>query len=81
MFNFFCCNSTVVPLSGPVHQVVASQHGREPVEDLSLCAAEGVEDGIMGSAGKGVLTVSGNAVVDDALLLGTAYYHSMLASE
>lgn len=81
MSNFFRRNSTVIPLSGPVQQVVASQHRGEPVEDLRLGAAEGVEDGIVGSAGKGVLTVSGDTEVDDALLLGTAYDHCMLASE
>jgi hypothetical protein len=35
----------------------------------------------VGSAGKGVLTVSRQAVVDDALLLSTTYYHHVLACE
>lgn len=60
-----------IPLSSPVHQVVTGEHGGEPEEDLGLCAAENVEDGIVSSSGKGVLTVSRETVVNDALLLGT----------
>lgn len=60
-----------LPLSGPVHQVVAGQQGRQPEEDLALGAAEGVEDGVVGGTGKGVLTVGSNAVGDDALDLAS----------
>lgn len=58
-----------VLVGGPVHQVVAAEHGRQPVEDLGLGAAEGVEDGVVGGAGKGVLAVGRETPVDDALLL------------
>lgn len=61
-----------VPVGGPAHQVVAGNHGRQPVEDLALGAAEGVEDGVVDDAGRGVLSVGGEAVLDNALLLGTA---------
>lgn len=47
----------VVPLGGPVHEVVAGNHRREPVEDLALGAAEGVENGGVEGAGPGVLSV------------------------
>ena len=59
----------VVPLNGPVHDVVAGDHRGGPVEDLGAEAPEGVEDGVVGGAGEGVLAVGGNAVGDDALLL------------
>lgn len=62
-----------VPLGGPVHEVVTGHHGGEPVEDLGLGAAEGVEDGVMGGTGKGVLAVGGHAPVDNALLLGATW--------
>lgn len=60
-----------VPLGGPVHQVVTGNQRRKPEEDLGLSTAEGVEDGIVSSAGPGVLTVGRKAEVDDTLLLGT----------
>lgn len=66
------CSRNNVPLGGPVHQVVAGNQGRQPVKDLGLGAAEGVEDGIVNGAGKGVLAVGSDAVGDDALLLGAA---------
>ena len=61
-----------VPLNGPVHGVVADDHGGRPVEDLGAEAAPGVEDGVVGGAGEGVLAVGGDAVGDDALLLHAA---------
>jgi hypothetical protein len=55
-------------LNGPLHGLVCDEHGDSPVEDLATGAAEGVEDGGVQSSGKGVLTVLGEAVVDNALL-------------
>lgn len=59
----------LVPLGSPAQQVVADDHGRNPVEDLALGAAEGVENGVVAGASEGVLAVGGDAVVDNALLL------------
>ena len=59
------------PVDGPVHDVVTGQHGREPEEDLALGSAEGVEDGGVGGAGPGVLSVGGQTVGDDTSLLLT----------
>jgi hypothetical protein len=59
----------VIPVRGPLHQVVSGNHGRSPVEDLSTEAAECVEDGVVCSASEGVLTVRRDTVRDDALLL------------
>jgi hypothetical protein len=55
-------------LNGPLHGLVCDEHGDGPVEDLATGAAEGVEDGSVESSGKRVLTVLGEAVVDNALL-------------
>jgi hypothetical protein len=55
-------------LNGPLHGLVCDEHGNGPVEDLATGAAEGVEDGGVKSSGKRVLTVLGEAVVDNALL-------------
>lgn len=60
-----------VPVSGPVHEVVAGNQRRQPEEDLSLGAAEGVEDEVVTGTGKGVLSVGGQTKGDDALLLLT----------
>lgn len=60
-------------MDGPFHQVVTANGDGQPVEDLGLGAAEGVEDGVVGCAGEGVLTVGGDTPLHDALLLvGTA---------
>lgn len=61
-----------VPLVSPLDDVVTGNHGRQPEEDLVLGAAEDVEDGVVAGAGEGVLSVGGDTVVDDALLLGSA---------
>jgi hypothetical protein len=55
-------------LNGPLHGLVCDEHGDSPVKDLATGAAEGVEDGGVKSSGKRVLTVLGEAVVDNALL-------------
>lgn len=55
-------------LNGPLHSLVSNEHGNGPVEDLATGAAEGVEDGGVEGSGKRVLTVLGEAVVDNALL-------------
>lgn len=52
-----------------MHHVVSGEQGGEPVEDLGLGAAEGVEDGVVQRAGEGVLAVSRETPVDNALLL------------
>jgi hypothetical protein len=59
----------VVPLGSPVKEVVGNNHGGNPVEDLAPGASEGVEDSVVGDTSEGVLTVGGQTVVDDALLL------------
>lgn len=46
-----------LPLGSPVHQVVAGDQRRQPVEDLRLGAAEGVEDSVVSGTGERVLTV------------------------
>ena len=56
-------------MDGPVHGVVADDHGRDDVEDLAAETAEGVEDGVVEGAGEGLLAVGGQAVGDDAALL------------
>ena len=56
-------------MDSPVHQVVAADGSRQPVEDLRLGAAENVEDSVMGDAGHGVLSVGGEAPLHNALLL------------
>ena len=61
-----------IPLVGPLDEVVSGNQRRKPEEDLVLGAAEGVEDGVVASAGEWVLAVGGDTVVDDALLLGSA---------
>lgn len=61
-------------MDSPVHQVVTADGGRQPVEDLRLGAAEDVEEGVVSSAGKGVLTVGRQTPLHDTLLLvGTAW--------
>lgn len=55
-------------LNGPLHSLVCNEEGDTPVEDLTTGAAESVEDSSAHGAGKGVLTVLGEAVVDNALL-------------
>jgi hypothetical protein len=55
-------------LNGPLHGLVCDEHGDSPVKDLTTGAAEGVEDSGVKSSGKRVLTVLGEAVVDNALL-------------
>jgi hypothetical protein len=56
-------------VDGPVHGVVADDHGGNNVEDLRAETAEGVEDGVVGRVREGVLAVGGEAVGDDAALL------------
>jgi hypothetical protein len=55
-------------LNGPLHGLVCDEHGNGPVEDLATGTAEGVEDGSVKGSSKRVLTVLGEAVVDNALL-------------
>ena len=55
-------------LNGPLHGLVCDEQGNTPVEDLATGAAEGVEDGSVKGSGERVLTVLGEAVVDNALL-------------
>lgn len=55
-------------LNGPLHGLICDEHGDSPVEDLATGAAESVEDSGVKGSGKRVLTVLGEAVVDNALL-------------
>lgn len=55
-------------LLSPLHDLVSDDERDAPVEDLVAGAAEGVEDGGVEGTGKGVLTVLGETVVDNALL-------------
>ena len=66
-----------VPLDGPVHGVVEEDHGGSDVEDLAAESAPAVEDGGVGGAGQGVLSVGAQAVGDDAALLGAACEFAM----
>jgi hypothetical protein len=69
LFLFLCPRAGVDSLlNGPLHGLVCDEHGDSPVKDLATGAAESVEDGGVKSSGKGVLTVLGEAVVDNALL-------------
>lgn len=61
-------------LNGPLHGLVCDEQRNAEVEDLTAGTAEGVEDSGVESSGKRVLTVLGEAVVDDALLGGRAWY-------
>lgn len=56
------------PLNSPVHDVVRGDEWRHDVEDLCAGSSPRVEDGCVGCAGEGVLSVGGEAVGDDALL-------------
>ena len=56
------------PLNRPLHSLIRYQHRHSPVEDLIAGAAEGIEDGRGSGAGKRVLSVLREAIVDDALL-------------
>lgn len=56
-------------MCGPVHDVVGRNERRNNVEDLSLETAPGVEDGGMACAGERPLSVRGDVVGDDSLLL------------
>lgn len=69
-----------VPLDGPVHDVVEKDHGGSDVEDLAAESAPAVEDGGVGGAGQGVLSVGAQAVGDDAALLGAACGNSILSA-
>jgi hypothetical protein len=55
-------------LLSPLHDLVSDDERDAPVEDLVAGAAEGVEDSGVESTGQRVLTVLGEAVVDNALL-------------
>lgn len=56
-----------------MHEVVTGKQGGDPEEDLSLGSAEGVEDEVVAGAGEGVLSVGGQTVGDNALLLLTTW--------
>jgi hypothetical protein len=55
-------------LLSPLHDLVSDDERDAPVEDLVAGAAESVEDGGVEGTGQRVLTVLGEAVVDNALL-------------
>ena len=59
----------VIPVNSPVHNVVAGNERGSPVEHLGAEAPPSVEDGVVGHTGQRELTVGGDAVRDDALLL------------
>jgi hypothetical protein len=63
-----------VPLGSPLHDVVAGDGGGQPVEDLRLSATEGVEDGVVGGTGEGLLSVGRQTVGDNSLLGATACF-------
>lgn len=58
-----------IPLGGPLHDVVAGNKGRSPVQDLPGEPPPGVEDGVVTGTGERVLAVGGNAERDNAALL------------
>jgi hypothetical protein len=55
-------------LLSPLHDLVSDDERDAPVKDLVAGAAEGVEDSGVEGTGQRVLTVLGEAVVDNALL-------------
>ena len=57
-----------LPFSGPIHKNISENQWREPVEDLVVCAAVGVKDGIFEGAGHGILSVRRHGVCDDSFL-------------
>lgn len=59
-------------MGSPLHGVVETNEGRGDVEDLLADPSPGVEDGVVGSTGNGVLSVGAEAVGDDTLLLEAA---------
>lgn len=59
-------------MNGPLHGVVHGNKGRGNVKDLPAESSPDVEDGSVGSAGHGVLTVGAETVGDNALLLEAA---------
>lgn len=56
------------PVNSPVHDVVCGNEWRNNVENLCASSSPRVEDGCVGCAGKGVLSVGSEAVGDNALL-------------
>jgi hypothetical protein len=54
--------------NSPLHGLVCDEHGNCPVKNLATGTAEGVEDGGVEGSSKRVLTVLGEAIVDNALL-------------
>ena len=63
-------NNNNAPLNGPVHHVVANDHGRGDIEDLVAESSPGVEDGVMEGASKGPLSVETETVGRNTLKLG-----------
>jgi len=57
-----------VSFSGPIHKNISQNQWREPVEDLMVCAAICVKDGIFEGAGHGILSVRRHGVCDDSFL-------------
>ena len=55
-------------LGSPFHSSICENQRRQPVEDLVVCAAVSVEDGIIICFSHWVLSVGGNRVCSDALL-------------
>lgn len=56
------------PLSSPLHELVSDEQRHAPIENLTTGAAEGVKDGGVQGAGKRVLAVLCDTVVNDTLL-------------
>lgn len=56
------------PLNRPVHDIVCGDEWRDNVENLCTSPSPRVEDGCVGCAGEGVLSVWGEAIGNNALL-------------
>jgi hypothetical protein len=57
-----------IPLDSPLHSVVPKNERGRPVEDLTPCAAEGVEDSSVQGSGEGIQSVRGHGVDGNTLL-------------
>lgn len=71
------------PLDSPVHDVVSGDEWGDDVEDLCAGSSPCVEDGGVGGAGEGVLSVGGQTVGHDALLLldlGSCWVASLVSA-
>lgn len=71
MSEHLACDSVwrpFLPLNRPLHKLVRNDYGDAPVQDLTSCPSEGVEDGSFEGSSKWVSSVGRDAIVHNALL-------------